>query len=142
MSKFSLARQPYYITVAVFGALCAVVGWWNNTLSTGYMSDVFLAITVGSVGVAFASLVYLGVSMSGEDDEQDIEVAGLQMGKEVYYLAVLALCGWRAVSGYDDNHNTTGLSSTWGMIWLLVSVFIAIFTWANYKSYTKKKVKS
>jgi hypothetical protein len=135
MAKFSLARVPYYIAVAVYMGFVGVICWWNNTTSSGTESDVWLGLLVATAGLGLASVFYLFTAQHGDDDEVGVDIAGLQIGKPVYYLGVIAIAVWRAVEGYLINHNTTGIASNWGIIWLLSSLGILVFTYANYKSY-------
>lgn len=137
MAKFSLARVPYYIAVAIFMCFVAVISYINNTLVTGIESDLYLAALVVSAGLGAISVFYVFISQSG-DDEVGVEVAGLPFGKQYYYLAVLAIAAWRIIAGYQMNHSATGIASTYGIVWLLAGVGIAGFTWANYRSYVAK----
>lgn len=138
MAKFSLARVPYYISVIIFMGLVAIVSYVNNTKATGLASDFYLAMMVISAGLAGISVIYLLMSQAGEDDEVGVQVAGLQFGKVYYYIAVLAVAVWRIIVGYQMNHHATGVGSTYGILWLLAGIAIALFTWANYRSYVVK----
>lgn len=138
MAKFSLARVPYYIAVAIFMGLVALVSYVNNTTSTGLMSDAHLAMLVVTGCLTCLSIFYAFRAQSGDDDDADAEIAGLPVGKVYYYYAVLAIAAWRAVVGYQLNHNAVGIESTYGILWIGGSVALALFTWANYRSYTKK----
>ena len=138
MARFSLARVPYYSAVAVFMALVAIVSFVNNTKTTGLASDFYLVAMVVSGAMCAVSLLYLFMSRAGEDDEVGVMVAGLPFGKVYYYIAVLAIAVWRGIVGYMMNHHAVGVGSTWGILWLLAGVGIALFTWANYRSYVAK----
>lgn len=140
MAKFSLARVPYYCSVAVFMVFVALISFINNTTSTGIASDFHLAIIAISLGLTGLSVFYAFRARSGDDDDADAEIAGLPFGKLYYYYAVLAVAAWRAISGYLSNHNATGIESTYGIIWIFAAVAIALFTWANYRTYTAKMV--
>jgi hypothetical protein len=96
MAKFSLARQPYYIAVAIFCGFAFLISMFNNSVETGVLSDVYLGLMALTGGLAALSLFYLVYSSVG-DDEVDVEVAGLPIGKGYYYLAVLGVCAWRVV---------------------------------------------
>jgi hypothetical protein len=135
MAKFSLARVPYYIAVAIFMSFVAIISYINNTLNTGFESDLYLAALAVSIGLGAVSVLYVFISKSGDDDEVGVEVAGLPFGKKYYYLAVLAIAGWRIIVGYQMNHNGTGIQSTYGIAWIITAIGIAGFTWANYRSY-------
>lgn len=138
MAKFSLARVPYYIAVAIFMGLVAIVSYVNNTKATGLESDFYLAAMVISAALAGISLVYLFMSQAGEDDEVGVTVGGLPFGKAYYYLGVLGVAVWRVIVGYQMNHHATGVGSTYGILWLIAGVGIALFTWANYRSFVSK----
>lgn len=138
MASFSLARVPYYIAVAVFTGLSALVAYYNNTTVTGITSDIYLLVMVASVVLCGASILYLFTARGGHDDEVDLHVAGLQFGKSFYYFGVIALALYRIAVGYVENHAGTGLQSTWGILWLLSGIGILAFTYANYKSYAAK----
>jgi hypothetical protein len=138
MAKFSLARVPYYIAVAVFMALVAIVSYVNNTKSTGLASDFYLIAMIVSAALGAISVVYLFMSQAGEDDEVGVMVGSLPFGKAYYYLGVLAIAVWRIIVGFVMNHHATGVASTYGVFWLLAGVGIALFTWANYRSYSAK----
>jgi hypothetical protein len=142
MAKFSIARVPYYIAVAVFMGIVAFVSYINNTLHTGIESDIYLGIMVVAGSLSLLSVNYMLFAKDGNDDEVDTEVAGLPVSKSYYYLGVLAISAWRAVVGYQLNHSGVGIQSTYGIIWILSSVAVALFTWANYKSYTKRVATS
>ena len=136
MAKFSMARHPYYIVVAVYMGFVAVTALGLNTTSSGTLSDVYLGVLIGVTFLACMSVFYLLRLDHNQDDDVDTEVAGLPFGKSQYYIGVLAIAGWRAVTGYQINHSETGLDSVWGLIWVLSSVAVVIFTYANYRSYT------
>jgi hypothetical protein len=138
MASSSVARVPYYISVAIFSFLAALVSFYNNTVETGVLSDLYLLLMVASIALGGASVVYAITAQSGSDDEVDLEVAGLQFGKTYYYGGVIALAIYRLAAGYHENHTGTGLQSVWGILWLLGSLGILVFTYANYKSYTAK----
>ena len=138
MAGFSIARVPYYITVTVYMAFVAFVSYINNTVSQGIESDFFLAVLLLSIGLCVASVIYMVRSQNGEDDEVAIAVAGLPFGKTYYYLAILGVCAWRGFEGYGMNHTGTGIASTWGLVWIVASAAVALFTWANYKSFQAK----
>jgi hypothetical protein len=136
MAKFSLARLPYYIAVTIFMGFVAFESFILNSTVVGYASDFYLATMVVSIGLAALSVFYAMRADAGDDDEVDTEVAGLPVGKSWYYIAVLIICAWRVVIGYGLNHNETGLASIWGIIWVISGLGIALFTYANYRSYT------
>jgi hypothetical protein len=138
VASFSVARVPYYIAVAIFSALAALTAYWNNTLETGVLSDIYLAVLVASLCLCGASVLYMFTAKSGANDEVDLEVAGLQVGKNVYYIGVIVLALYRLGAGYVENHSGTGMQSTWGVMWLIASIGILLFTYANYRSYTAK----
>jgi hypothetical protein len=142
MAKFSIARVPYYIAVAVFMGIVAFVSYVQNTLSTGIMSDVYLAVMAAAISLSLLSVNYMFFAKDGNDDEVDTEVAGLPISKSYYYIGVLGISAWRAVVGYQLNHSGTGIESTYGVVWIFTAVVLGVFTWANYKSYSKKKVVS
>ena len=135
--SFSIARVPYYISVTVYMAFVAVVSFIRNTMSTGIQSDFYLAAVALAVVLGVVSVIYMTRSQEGSNDDVTIDVAGLPFGKGYYYIAVLGVCVWRSIEGYDLNHNGTGAASMWGMVWLLASLAIAAFTWANYQSFKK-----
>lgn len=135
MAKFSLARQPYYVAVIFFMLCSAFECYIGNTTSMGVMSDVFLGMLVISLALAGLAAVYLNILKVGGNDEADAEVAGLPVGKSVFYVGILLMCAWRAITGYQWNHNFTGIASTYGMLWLLASIALAAFTFANYRSF-------
>lgn len=138
MAKFSLARVPYYIAVAIFMALVAIVSYVNNTKVTGIESDFYLVVMVISACLAGISVIYLFMSQAGEDDEVGVMIGSLPFGKVYYYVAVIVIAIWRIIVGYQMNHHSTGIESTYGILWLIAGVAITLFTWANYRSYVAK----
>jgi hypothetical protein len=140
MAKFSLARVPYYISVIAFMICVALVSFWNNTKSRGLASDFYLVMMVLAIILALASAYYLFAAQSGDDDEVGIEVAGVGIGKQIYYGGVLLMATWRVIAGFGLNHSGVGISSTYGMIWLFAGLAIGLFTYANYRSYRTKPV--
>lgn len=141
MASFSLARVPYYISVTIFSGLSALVAFWNNASVHGLLSDFYLVIMACSLILCAASVMYLFAAKAGQNDEVDLSVAGLQMGKSIYYVGVITLALFRIAVGYVENHSGTGMQSIWGVLWLLAGIGILAFTYANYSSYTAKKPK-
>ena len=139
MPGFSIARVPYYIAVIVYMGFVAFVAYVGNTVSTGVASDFYLAILLLAAVLAGLSVMYVLHAKAGGDDEVDTEVAGLPVAKNWYYLGVLAMAAFHGFEGYKLNHDTTGISSTYGILWLLASLALALLTWANYRSYRAKR---
>lgn len=140
MAKFSVARVPYYIFVMVYMVVVGFVSYIQNTFAVGVMSDLYLVAMIAAASVGLLSLNYMVFAKDGNDDEVDTEVVGLTVSKKYYYLVVLAIAVWRGFEGYQMNHHGRGLESTWGIIWLVASVALGGFTWANYKSLTSRSV--
>lgn len=134
MSSFSLARVPYYICVAIFCGLTALVCFWNNATAVGVISDLYLAAMIVSGCLAGASVLFMVIAKAGDDDEAGLEVAGVPIGKQAYYVGVLVIALWRIIAGYQMNHLYTGIHAVYGVLWLLAGIGVAIFTYANYKS--------
>ena len=139
MASFSLARVPYYIGVIVYMGFVAFVAYVGNTMSTGIASDFYLAILVVAAALAGLSVMYMLHARAGGDDEADAEVVGLPVAKNYYYFGVLALAAFHGFEGFLLNDNTTGISSTYGILWLIASLALMLFTWANYRSYRTKR---
>lgn len=137
MAKFSIARVPYYIAVMVYMAFAAFAAYIGNTVSTGIQSDLYLLILVVAVVLGGLSAIYMLHAKAGGNDEADAEVAGLPVGKAYYYAGILAMTVFHGIEGYRLNHSTTGIASIYGTAWIISSAGIALFTWANFKSYRK-----
>lgn len=81
MAKFSLARVPYYIAVAVFCGLSAIAASFMNDAAIGIESDLYLGLTAVFGLLAAWAVYYLFVVDSGTDDEVGVEIAGIPAGK-------------------------------------------------------------
>lgn len=130
-----VTRGPYYLCAAVYSGLAAFVYFIQNQIVTGTASDLYLALFVASCILCLASVLYFFTGMSGGDEEADIDVAGLPFGKLYWYLGMLALVVLRIIGGYQTNHSSTGIASIWGAVWMVASIGIGLFTYANYRSY-------
>lgn len=136
MSKFNLARQPYYVGVIIYMAFVALVSLVNNTRGTGALSDVYLVTLAIACALAALSVYYLFAAEAGDNPDADVEVGGLGISKPVYYLGVGGIALWRMIAGYQLNHSTTGIASMWGILWLVASVVVLGYTYVNYRSLT------
>ena len=134
----TISRMGYYIFTAVFMAIAALVSFVQNTYSTGITSDIYIVGFVISLIISGMSLIYMGKKERNENDDEDVVIVGLPFGKKFYYISVLAISAWTALSGYQLNHAAHGMTSVWGLVCMIAGGALAVFSWFNYKSYTTK----
>ncbi len=140
-SVFDWRQQPYYLILMVFDALAAITSLINNTMTVGTESDFYMILTALYTGLVAWSAAYLFHCSKGGDEDADMKMADLPLGKHWYYIATIVGCTYRGYAGYEMNHNGTGLESVYGMMWVLSAPFLWAYTWANYKSYVARTGK-
>ena len=138
MSSFSISRQPYYVGAAVYSGFSGFAAMVHNSIATGAESDFQLSVICLSVILGAMAVIYLAMSFEGQNDDSDVHFGGgVTLHKSWWYMGLLALAAYRIVEGYKHNHDATGIESVYGMVWIVASLILGLFTWANYKSYTK-----
>lgn len=130
---FSLAKVPYYYFVIVFMSFVAVLSLWDAGHTTGYVTDFYLVTLLASMVIAVASTYYVYAARHGTNDEFDINVGDVSLGKKSYYIIVLVIALWRMLAGYQLNHTAYGVDAIWGILWIIAGIILAVFTYVNYR---------
>ena len=138
MNKFSIARRPYYVTMIVYMGFVALIALINSTITHGFDSDFHLIVLLAALVLCGLSVMYMFTIDAGQDDEVNAEVAGLPISKTAYYIGILVVAAYRAYAGYEQNHSHEGARAFLGVVWVIASLAVALFTYANYKSFTTK----
>lgn len=137
----SLAKIPYYYFVIVFMAFVALLSVSNAASTTGFDADFYLGALLVSLVIVAASFYYLYAARQGVNDELDLQVGGISLGKKTYYVAVLVIAIWRLLAGYRLNHTAYGLGAIWGLLWIVAALVLSVFTYANYRVLRPKIAK-
>jgi len=78
------------------------------------------------------------IAKHGDDDEVGVEIAGLPAGKGLFYVALIIGAVYRAVVGLATNTFSSGVESSYGKLWLIAAIVLAVMTFFNYKSFQAK----
>jgi membrane protein insertase Oxa1/YidC/SpoIIIJ len=132
------SQAPYYLAMAIYLGLNAVLWFILNQTVNGNLSDIYMVASIVA-GLTCVSCVFYAFA---EDDGADttsadvkIPFINLVIPKWFYYLASISVMTARMYFGYESNHNATGTESLWGFAWIVATLIVFLATLPNVKVY-------